>query len=199
MANSAVQSLHFYNQANVNIYNGEARRDVELYPLTAAGQAAYEAAVALGTFTITVDNGAIISPGTVPPLTKPIPPPSVAFATQIEAEAMAGNTTMSTYQGITIAGPFTAATDFRQASLQIVGLKPCTITYRYQVNNTTPGRGTIVINEGTFIDFNVAGSNGIPQTASIAFVPIDGNNSIRFQGKDGTSFYLDFIIVSRTA
>ncbi|MVM34235.1 hypothetical protein GO755_29665 [Spirosoma sp. HMF4905] len=80
MSNIATQSVHFFNNANTNIYNGTMQRDIILYPLTADGEARLEADIEAGVFTITLENGATLSPGTVPPLVEPSPPGFSAYS-----------------------------------------------------------------------------------------------------------------------
>ncbi|GAB4042169.1 fibronectin type III domain-containing protein [Spirosoma litoris] len=71
--NIATQPVHAYRKSDGQfLYDGTSDRDVVQYPLTDAGQAAYEAALAAGSHTgITVSNGAVIPAGSIPPLTMP--------------------------------------------------------------------------------------------------------------------------------
>lgn len=199
MPNIGIQPVHLFNDANLNVYNGTVLRDVEVYAYTIPGQQQLETDVAAGKFTITVDNGAIISPGTIPPLTRPQPPASVAFSQKIEAETMQGNTGSITFEGTTVVGPFASSSDQRTATLSVVGTNPVTVTYKYQTNGSTAGHGSYSINGGSAVEFPVEGTDGGTRTPNFTFIPLDGANTIRFEGKDGTSFFLDYIIVSRTA
>jgi hypothetical protein len=198
MSNLAKQPVHFYNNANVNIYNGSVPRNIDVYPRTDAGDVQLETDIMLGAFTVTLDNGAILSPGTIPPLVKPSPPAAVAFSQQIEGEAMVGNTSSFTFQGVTMVGGFSSAADYRTATLSIVGTNTCTCQYRYQTNASTSSHGSYSVNGGPLIEITLEGASGGQRFGSFTFTPVDGNNSIRFEGKDGT-FFLDYIIVSRSA
>ncbi|WP_332369480.1 hypothetical protein [Spirosoma telluris] len=84
------------------LYLATTLRNTSDFPLNGAGQAAFEAAVNAGSFTLTVDNGAIIPAGTVPPLIKPGVVTGAAFSQKIQAEDAAGTGTSSGPSGMTI-------------------------------------------------------------------------------------------------
>ncbi|WP_020595215.1 hypothetical protein [Spirosoma panaciterrae] len=182
------------------IYQATTTRDTDVYPLNSAGQAAFEAAASAGGFTLTLDNGAVIPAGTRPPLIKPggntVPP----FSRKIQAEDAAGTGTYSGAPGDNnVRGPYTAGSDYLLYAISDVPTTASnyTLTIRYQTNSQTPGLGTIIINSGTGIDFPLEGTDGGKRMYSLTISLNAGSNRIRIQGKSGTSFYQDYIIVTR--
>ncbi|GAB3948033.1 hypothetical protein GCM10028805_21430 [Spirosoma harenae] len=183
------------------IYQATAVRNTDIYPLTTAGQQAFEAAASAGSFTLTVvDNGAIIPAGTRPPLVKPGTGGGVPFSQKIQAEEATGT---GTYNGQpaddNLRGPYTTSNDYL---LYAVSNAPAAATnynlaIRYQTNSQVAGVATIIINSGTPVDFPLEGTDGGKRIYNIAIALNVGSNRIRIQGKSGTSFFQDHIVVSR--
>ncbi|WP_020599420.1 hypothetical protein [Spirosoma panaciterrae] len=184
------------------IYQATTTRDTDVYPLTSAGQAAFEAAASAGSFTLTVDNGAIIPAGTRPPLIKPGTGPGAAFSQKIQAEDATGTGTYIGQSGDnTLKGPYSSSSDYLLYAITDAPITASnyTLAIRYQTNSQTPGTATVIVNSTTTIDFPLEGTDGGKRTYTMAISLNAGSNRIRIQGKSGTSFYQDYIVVTRPA
>lgn len=184
------------------LYQATTIRNTEVYPLTSAGQAAFEAAVNAGSFTLTVDNGAVIPAGTPPPLLKPGAVNSVAFSQKIQAEDASGTGTSPGASGDNILrGPYRTSSEYL---IYTITNAPTTasnynLAIRYQTNTQTPGVASMIINGGTPVDFPFEGTDGGKRTYNAVISLNAGNNTIRIQGKSGTPLFQDYILVSRPA
>ncbi|QMW04453.1 CBM35 domain-containing protein [Spirosoma foliorum] len=184
------------------IYLATALRNTADYPLNSAGQAAFEAAVGAGSFTLTVDNGAIIPAGTIPPLIKPGAVTSPAFSQKIQAEDAAGTGTSSgPAADNNVRGPYATSSDYLVYT--VTGIPTTASNYtlivRYQSVAQASGIASLIINGAAPIDFPIEGTDGGMRTytATISLTP--GNNTIRIQGKSGSPFFQDYILVTRPA
>ncbi|MVM32827.1 hypothetical protein GO755_22490 [Spirosoma sp. HMF4905] len=184
------------------LYLATTSRNTADYPLNSAGQAAFEAAASSGSFTLTVDNGAVIPAGTIPPLIKPGAINNSPFSQKIQAEDAAGTGTASGSSGDSnVRGPYSKNTDY--LTYTVTGAPATASNYslalRYQTNTQAAGIASLIINGGTPVDFPIEGTDGGMRTynATISLTP--GNNTIRIQGKSGAAFFQDYIIVTRAA
>lgn len=184
------------------IYLATTLRNTADFPLNSSGQAAFEAAVNEGSFTLTVDNGAIIPAGTRPPLTKPGAIISPAFSQKIQAEDAAGTGTSSGPSADNnVRGPYSTTSDYLVYTLTGVPTTASNymISLRYQTGTPAAGIASLIINGATPIDFSIEGTDGGMRTYSTTIPLTPGNNTIRIQGKSGTAFFQDYILVTRPA
>ncbi|WP_461095178.1 carbohydrate-binding protein [Spirosoma gilvum] len=182
------------------IYQATTTRDTDVYPLTSAGQAAFEAAASAGGFTLMLDNGAVVAAGTRPPLTKPGSSANPPFFRKLQAEDATGTGAFTEQSGDNnLRGPYTSSSDYLLYAITDVPVTASnyTLTIRYQTNSQTPGLATIIVNSGSSIDFPLEGTDGGKRMYNLPIQLNAGSNRIRIQGKSGTSFYQDYIIVTR--
>ena len=184
------------------IYQATTQRNTDQYPLTSAGQAAFEADASAGNFTLTVDNGVVIPAGTRPPLTKPGTGPTTAFSQKIQAEDATGTGSSTGASGDNnVRGPYSTSSDYLLYTIASAPLTAANynLTIRYKTTTQMGGLGTVIVNSGTPVDFPLEGVEGDLRTYSLTVSLNTGNNTIQVQGKSGTAFFQDYIIVTRAA
>ncbi|MBN8824103.1 MULTISPECIES: hypothetical protein [unclassified Spirosoma] len=184
------------------MYQVTTNRDTDVYPLTSAGQAAFEAAASAGSFTLIVDNGLVIAAGTRPPLVKPGTGTGGVFSLKLQAENATGT---GNYSGVpgdnTFRGPYSTSGDYLLYAISDVPITASnyTLSIRYQTNSQTSGLGTVIVNNGMTIDFPLEGADGGQRTYIMSISLNAGTNRIRLQGKSGTAFNVDYIMITRQA
>ncbi|GAB4035987.1 carbohydrate-binding protein [Spirosoma gilvum] len=184
------------------IYQVTTNRDTDVYPLNSAGQAAFEAAVSAGSLTLIVDNGSVIPAGTRPPLIKPGTGVPVSFSQKLQAESATGTGTYTGQAGDNVfRGPYAAASDYLLYAITDAPMTASnyTLAIRYKTNSQMPGVASVIVNNGVAIDFPLEGTDGGQRTYTMSILLNAGNNRIRIQGKSGTAFYQDYILVTRPA
>ncbi|GAB2582567.1 hypothetical protein [Spirosoma areae] len=205
MANETFHATIKRNSDGVSLYTVTCVADRALYPRTNNGKSGFEAAVKAGTFELTVDNGAIIPQGTVPPLVKPAAPGGgsiPALNLHLNATDAAGSVGVSGSQR----GPIGAsgsqnALSYSANNPNSVTLNNVTLKHKYQTNTADTGNGQYRVNSGAWVDFALEGAAGGTRTIVLSTtISLNaGANTIEFRWKDGTVYFHEWIELTRPA
>ncbi|WP_155297291.1 hypothetical protein [Spirosoma aerolatum] len=202
-------------------YKVSAERDTLVYPLTDAGDAKLASDAEKGYLNLTVDNGAIIPKGTIPPLVKPDAPTGGGGgggggsvpAYNWKEQAENGTGTGDWYHGDAVGdgnvrGPYGNSSQYLEFYPKGVPITANNykLEMRVQTNYDTGATGEVgkirvIINSGSPIDIeNVRGMGGKKSTYYLENLTLSAgdNNKIRFEGLF-RDYAIDYIIVSRPA
>ncbi|OJW70504.1 hypothetical protein [Spirosoma sp. 48-14] len=196
------------------LYTATTRRNTDNYPLNSTGDAAFGQAASNGSFELRVQpSGPTIPVNTIPPL-NPWGGGSTSFYEKIQSEvgthgspgkvtgtgSQDGNPNL--YGDDVMMGQFITSSDYLDYHLESI---PITGDYhldiRYQTNTQAQGTATVIVfvngNQGTPQDFHLDGAEGGKRTAGMTVhLQAGSGNVIRVQGKEGTTMFQDYIIVS---
>lgn len=97
-------------------------------------------------------------------------------------------------------GPYTDNSQYRQFSYSApVTASNYNLAIHYKTNTQTTGKGNIVVNGSTNVEFDLEGAEGGTRT-TYRTIPLNvGSNSIRLEGKSGTTYFFDNLFLTRAA
>lgn len=166
-----------------------------------------------GYLELTVDNGAIIPIGTIPPLTKPSAPGGgggsiPAYSQKLQAENATGT---GSYTGTigdgTTRGPYENSSQYLE--FKPTGVPTSANNYKLEVRIQTnydtgltgeTGKMRIIVNGGTPQDVVTEGAAGGYRTYYLNNITLSAgdNNKIRFEGIFRV-YFIDYIVITRPA
>ena len=135
----------------------------------------------------------IVTPPTTTTTTITIPAVNQSFA------AADGSGTGSDI-GLGYYGGYTDNSQYRQFSYSApVTAGDYNLAIHYKTNTQTTGKGNIVVNGSTNVEFDLEGAEGGTRTTYRNISLNQGSNTIRLEGKSGTTYFFDNLFLTRAA